>query len=367
MRIVVDINHPAHVHYFKHFVWEMESRGHEVLITASEKDISYRLLDLYGFSYTKIGNYGRSIAEKMIKIPILDLRMYLAVREFKPDIFLGFGSIRAAHVSALMRRPYLALDDSEPSPYEHMLFVPFADAILTPTSFRKDFGHKHKKYEGYIELAYLHPEYFSPDPSVLDDLGESVDSSFVLCRFVAWQAMHDVAKSGFSLEEKVRLVSRLEQHARVYISSESPLPTELEPYRITISPEKIHHMLYYARLFVGDSQTMSTEAALLGTPAVRCNSFVGQEDMGNFIELEEKYGLLYNSADSKMALDMAVGLLNDQTSKEAWRRKRQRVLSDKINVTGFLIWFVEHYPESLDESVFQNEMLKWYAPPSEVS
>lgn len=94
MKIVVDINHPAHVHYFKNFIWEMENRGHEILITASEKEISYTLLDLYNFKYTKIGNYGRSIPRKLINVFLLDIRMYQAVKEFNPDIFLGFGSIR---------------------------------------------------------------------------------------------------------------------------------------------------------------------------------------------------------------------------------------------------------------------------------
>ena len=160
MKIVIDINHPAHVHYFKNFIWEMQKKGHEILITAGEKDISYRLLDLYGFEYIKIGNYGKSIFRKMINIPILDVKMFQAVRKFKPDIFLGFGSIRAGHVAKLLRKPYIALDDSEPSPFEHLLYVPFADAILTPTSFRKDFGKKHKKYKGYIETGIFTSQLF---------------------------------------------------------------------------------------------------------------------------------------------------------------------------------------------------------------
>ncbi len=89
MKIVVDINHPAHVHYFKHFIWEMTRRGHDILITASEKEIAYQLLDLYGFQYVKIGNYGRSILQKLVNVPILDVKMYQAVKKFNPDIFLG--------------------------------------------------------------------------------------------------------------------------------------------------------------------------------------------------------------------------------------------------------------------------------------
>lgn len=351
MKVVVDINHPAHVHYFKHFIWEMKRRGHDILITASEKEMAYQLLDLYGLPYVKIGTYGRSILQKLVNVPILDVKMYLAVKKFQPDIFLGFGSIRAAHVAALLRKPYIALDDTEQAHFGQFLYVPFADAILTPTCFKKDFGKKHKKYEGYIELAYLHPRYFSPDLTVLKEIGEQENSPFVLLRFVAWEAVHDVTTSGFSLNEKMRLVRELEKYAHVYISSESPLPHELESYRLTVSPEKIHHILYYASLFVGDSGTMSTEAALLGTPAIRFSSFVGQNDLGNFLELEENYGLLKNFTSGDIALRTALELLENPSSRAAWQINRERILNEKIDVTGYLLWFVENYPRSLLELV----------------
>ena len=77
----------------------MQKKGHEVLITASKKDISYQLLNRYGFEYTPVGNYGSSIIKKLINIPLLDLKMYNAVKSFRPDLLVGFGSIRAAHAS----------------------------------------------------------------------------------------------------------------------------------------------------------------------------------------------------------------------------------------------------------------------------
>ncbi len=40
MRILVDIGHPAHVHFFKNFIWEMEKRGHEFIVTARDKDVA---------------------------------------------------------------------------------------------------------------------------------------------------------------------------------------------------------------------------------------------------------------------------------------------------------------------------------------
>ena len=138
MRIVVDINHPAHVHYFKNYIWEMSSQGHEILITASDKDISFKLLDLYGFDYVNLGTYGRSLFEKVLKIPLLDFRMYLAVKDFKPDIFLGAGSIRAAHTARLLKKPSIILENTEVSGEQIFMYAPFADAILTPSSFLKN-------------------------------------------------------------------------------------------------------------------------------------------------------------------------------------------------------------------------------------
>ena len=346
VRIVVDISHPGHVHYFKNFVRAARQRGHEVLITASEKEMAYRLLDEYGLDFTPLGGYGSTLASKAINIPRLDLKMYSAVRKFRPDLFLGFGSIRNAHVSKMMRKPAIAFDDTEPSPIEHMLYVPFTDAILTPSSFRKDFGRKHVRYDGYIELAYLHPDNFRPDPTVLQWVGLNKDDPYVIMRFVGWKAGHDVGRGGFELATKFRAVRELEKYGRVLISSELPLPPELEPYRLTAPPGQIHHLLHYARLLVGDSGTMTTEAALLGTPAVRCDSIVAAGDLGNFAELEHRYGLIYNFAAPQPALDRALSLVARPRLKEEWRAKRDAMLRDKIDVNAFMVRFVEEYPAS---------------------
>jgi hypothetical protein len=340
MRIVVDINHPAHVHYFKNFIWEMQKRGHEILITASEKDISYTLLDNFGFSYVKIGNYGKSILRKMVNIPILDWKMYRAVKKFNPDIFMGFGSIRAAHVSKLMGKPYIALDDTEHAKWEHLMYVPLTDAILTPSCFRKDLGKKQIRYNGFTELAYLHPKYFTPDPSVLKEIGLSKGDPFIVLRFVSWNASHDIGQKG--IDNKETLVKNFEQYGRVFISSEGPLRKDLRKYELHISPEKIHHVLSFAQLYFGEGGTMATEAALLGTPSIFVSTLSGT--MGNFIELEQKYGLVFNFNDPKLAIEKALTLLKAPHLKENWTEKRNELLNDKIDVSAFLVGMIEGYP-----------------------
>jgi hypothetical protein len=342
MKIVVDINHPAHVHYFKNFVWEMERRGHQVLITASEKDISYTLLDNYGFSYVKIGNYGTSLFQKMISIPRLDLTMYRATKKYQPDLLIGFGSIRVAHVSKMLRKPSIALDDTEHAKWEHLLYVPFTDAILTPACFRKEFGDKQIRYDGYTELQYLHPNQFTPDPSILGECGLTPDDHYSVIRFVSWQASHDKGQHG--IRDRIGVVKELEHYGRVLITSEGTLPLELERYRITVPPEKIHDLISYATLYLGEGGTMASEAALLGTPSIYVSSLAGT--MGNFIELEERYGLLYSYSEGEPAVLKAKEILDDPSSKSVWREKRDHLMSMKIDTTAFLVWFVENYPRS---------------------
>ena len=346
MRIVVDINHPGHVHYFKNFVRDVRKHGHEVLVTASEKEITFRLLQEYGLDFVPLGSYGATLAKKALNIPRLDLKMYEAVRKFRPDVFLGFGSIKNAHVSRLLRKPAIAFDDTEPSPVEHMLYVPFTDAILTPSCFRKDFGRKHLRYDGYIELAYLHPGYFTPDPAVLDLAGVGRGEPYTVLRFVGWNAANDLGHSGFDLATKRRAVRDLEKYGKVFISSELPLPADLEPYRLMTPPGLIHSLLHYAQLLVCDSGTMTTEAAILGTPVVRCDSIVSNQNFGNFAELEHRYGLIYSLASPQAALDRALDLAARPGLKDEWQKKREAMLKEKIDVNAFMVRFVEEYPAS---------------------
>lgn len=55
MKILVDIGHPGHVHPFKYFIRDVEKRGHSVLITAENKEMTLDLLSKYHFNYIPVG------------------------------------------------------------------------------------------------------------------------------------------------------------------------------------------------------------------------------------------------------------------------------------------------------------------------
>lgn len=347
VKIIVEIGHPAHVHHFKNMVLNLESKGHKVKICTTDKDLTIPLLRALSFDYYMLGvNKSGNLLNKLILLIEAEYRMFRIAKRFEPDIFISRASPISAHVSRFLHKPHVVFNDTECALLTDILTLPFTDAICTPSCIRKDYGKKHVRSEWYKELAYLHPNYFKPDPAVLGCLGLSERDRFVIVRFVAWQAAHDVRKHGFDLGEKRKLVTELEKYGRVLITSEKPLPEELEKYRVTAPPENMHDLLYYATLLISDSQTMTTEAAVLGTPAVRCNSFVGPSDMGNFIELENKYDLIYSFSEPDKAIRKAIELIQQPDLKERWSTKRNRMLAEKIDVTAFMVDFIENYPES---------------------
>ena len=342
MKILLSVNHPAHVHLFKNTIWTLQDHNHDILVCARRKEVTVDLLEKYDINYTIVSEIKPSriylIREQIQRI----IRFREILGRFEPDLSISTMDPSLAIISRLMGISYICLADTEHANLTTYGALPFTKTILTPSCFRKKIGPKQIRYKGYHELAYLHPHYFTPNPAVLDEIGLTEDDSFIIVRFVSWQASHDVGQHG--IRDKVGLMKTLEQYGRVLITSEKTLPPELQPYQIQISPEKMHDLLYYATLYVGEGGTMASEAAVLGTPSIYVSSLVGT--MGNFIELEETYELLYSYTNGNAALDRAIEILQDPASKEKWRAKRERLLTDKIDVTAFMVWFVENYPWS---------------------
>ena len=346
MNVLVDINHPAHVHLLRNVYAMLVEHGNKVLVTVKEIPSAMKLLDMFGIPYVNLGKKDDALAKKGLDQLMYDLRILKLVR--KHHIELGVGSsINLTHVGRLCKMKSIILDDDDDE--VEPLFVkfghPFADVILSPV----DTPRKSRKtiyVNAYHELSYLHPNRFSPDPSVLKDAGVEEGEPYFVLRFNAFKAHHDVGVVGLTIENKRRLVEYLKAKGKVFITTERNIDDEFKPYQLKVSPEKAHSLMYYATMLVGDSQTMTSEAAVLGTPAIRCNTFVGRI---HYLEEEEhKYTLTYGfRPEQSEAMFVKIDeLLSMPNLKEEWQRRRQKMLSEKIDYAQFLTWFIENYPES---------------------
>ena len=342
MKILIDLGHPAHIHYFRNFSKIMQVRGHEFFFVARDKEVLHKLLLNYSIPYTNRGKGKKSLLGKFFYLFYADYIIYKVAKKFKPELFISFGSTYAAHVSWLCHRPHIALDDTEHAKFELMMYPPFTDAILNPSCFWNKFSSKQRFFDSYMELFYLNPKYFTPDSSILYSYGLAKDEKFFIIRFVSWNASHDIGQKGLSLESKIKLVNTLKTLGRVLISSEGLLPEALKSNKIDIRPEHLHHFLAFATLYIGEGSTTASECAVLGTPNIYINSLI----VGYCKEQNEKYGLCIHMTDENGVLEKAIEIINNKNIQEEYQIKRQRMLKDKIDGTAFLVWFVENYPES---------------------
>lgn len=347
MRILVGMMHPKHVYMFKNFMYAMIERGHTVGIIAIEKDLTEALLTGFQLQHEIIGKNPSSTVGKMKAIPQWTYQTYKIAKIFNPDIFIGQAFPPFAYLSALFQKPYIIFEDTESAHAVQAITFPFSSTIVTPSCYREYIGKKQVHFNGYYELAYLHPNHFTPDPTIITELGLAKDEPFIVVRFVSWEAIHDVGQHG--IRDKFGLVKELERYGRVIITSEGALPPELEEYRMRVSPEKLHDLLYYAMLYVGEGGTMASEAAVLGTHAIYVNTI----RLGYTDEEEEKYELVYTFSDpltmEKGVYEKALELLGDPYLRAKGKMKRERLLNDKIDVTAFMIWFIENYPQSFND------------------
>jgi uncharacterized protein len=344
MKILLDIGHPAHVHLFKNFIWEMQRRGHEFRITARDKEVSLTLLNKYGFKYVNRGSGFSGILGKAFGMILIDLRILKVARQFQPDLMMGgTGNLYIAQTSKIVRKPSIIFDDTEHAKFQLFMVRLFADKICTPSCYSKNLGIKQVRYNGYHELAYLHPKFFTPTKTVLEELALLPGERLFILRFVSWGASHDVGQKGISDGDKLRLIEGLSKKGRVIITSESSLPLDFEKYRMHVPSEHIHHLLHFADMYTGEGATMASEAAVLGTPSLYINTL----QLGYLKEQETRYGLTMNFTESGPLVDKALELAKDERLKLSWAKKREWMLSEKVDVTAWMVKFVEDYVQGL--------------------
>ncbi len=348
-KIIIYLGHPAHYQLFKNVIQNLSNKGHEIKLIISKKEILEDLLNAANIEYQNIHpeNRQNNFLNYILKIIKRNIRLYRICKEFKPDLLVGT-SVENSHISKLLRIPSINVneDDSNVVPLYANLSYPWASVILNPVSCSSGrWEHKAVKYNGFHELAYLHPNQFTPDINIVKKYVQTDDPLFLI-RFSKLAAHHDVGIRGLNNENTLNIISILKPHGKVLITSEKEIAPNLDQFRIDINPLDIHHLLAYSKIFISDSQTMSAEAGILGTPFIRYNDFVGR--IGYLNEIEQKYelGFGFRISEITQLYDKLIELIHTTDIDEVFKSRKEKLLSDKIDVAKFLTWFINNYPNS---------------------
>lgn len=341
-KILIETGHPGQVHQFRPIAVRLINGGHQVLFVTRSKPLCIELLKAYQLPYVVLAKQRRGILMKLLQLPWLYLHYLIILFRFKPSLILNRFTPQGCHLGWLLRIPVIGFTDSEHIRLMDSLTVPFTRVKITALSYWKELGNNHFRYNGTIELFYLHPHHFTADPAVFNMMGITPETPYAILRFISWDAYHDLGQQGLSLMDKQELVQILSSVMRVFITSESPLPPEFESFRIRIPPEKIHDAIAFSKLYLGEGATMASEAALLGTPAIYVNSLTAGS-----IEDAAEAGLIRSFRSRAGVAEAVREWLANPGLKEQHRILRDEYIQRKVDMVPQITRFVEMFPESL--------------------
>ncbi len=347
-KILFFLNHPAHFHLFKFIIRRLREKDFDVIIYIVTKDVLEDLVKAEGWDYVNLFPKGRrsKVLPKVLSTALFmlltQIKLFLKLLFNRVDLLIG-SERTITHVGRMLFIPSLYVNEDDTISIDNYITYPFATKVIVPECCdRNRWNGKKITYNGNHELAYLRPEHFTPDEAVVRKFNPGMERYFIL-RLVSLTASHDIGKQGINDDFARRIIATLEEYGKVYITAERPLADEFERYRLPVAAYDIHHVMYFADLFIGDSLSMAMEASVLGTPSLRLNDFVGIISVLN--EMDEDYELSYGfKTDQKEELiEKLKELLALQDIKDEWRQKRERLLNDKDDVVGFFVETIEKY------------------------
>ena len=346
MNISIEVGHPAHVHYWRPVREALLRDGHHVVVFARPKENTLTLLEHLGIRYEPVGWNFPSIVGKAAGLFYNDWEVLRQARRLHVDLMLSGGMPYSAHASALLDVPHLAIVDTEHAKLTLAITLPYTDVVCTPSCFRTNLAHTRQvRFDGYVESMYLRPDYFTPNPAVLDRLRLKQGELYSVVRFSSWDSSHDFGHTANGLETaegKLELVQTLERFGRVLVTSEVPLPPSLRSYRSTLPPEDVHSLLSYASMYVGEGAKMAAEAGMLGTPWI----FLSPSHRCYLDEQEHRFGLGRTVGRLGQAVDQSIAWLSDSGTKPNWSIKRTRMLASTVDVTEFILGEIRSLIES---------------------
>ena len=336
MKIIIEIGHPGHVHQFRKVISKLINGGHDVLVVAKKKESAIDLLKFYKIKHKIIGKNYKNLVLKLYSLLMSVINLFIIARNFSPDLFISRVSPTSSFVSLLRGSNHIAFNDTEHCTLTDKLALPFCHKVITPMSFSKDLGENQISYNSFTEMFYVSDLKKPLASKIYNKLGINSSDKITLLRFVSWSAAHDIGFKGISIKEKVLLVKYLSQYSKVFISSESKLPSSLKSYSLKTNPSEFHDVLGLSSLYVGDGATTASEAALMGVPSIYTNPI----ELGYIDELERKK-LLFQELTFNKIIRRSSNIIKSNYNRET-ERLSKILRSNLVDPVEFSMSIIEN-------------------------
>jgi predicted glycosyltransferase len=335
MKILFDIGHPAHVHLFKNFIFYLLRNKHEVTLVSRKKDVTESLLNHYNIPHTAITEPGRNFFYMFLELMKRTFYIYKLYKKKKFSFAFGTSfSIGYISFVSKMKSFNFTEDDDNIIPLYTYLTYPFSTKIINPSCLIfKKWKEKRVLHNSFHELAYLHPNNFKPNQKILEKYNLK-PFEYIIIRFSSLSAYHDLGIQGLRGNVLLQIEQKLKNYPQI-VSREGTKSHDIDPW-------DMHDVLAFAKMIISDSQTMTMEAAVLGVPSIRYNSFV--EKISYLKEMESRFDLTYGflpGRDENKMLNKIDELLQVKNLNNLWLVKREQMLNEKDDFNQWIINYFE--------------------------
>lgn len=275
-KIWIDLDNSPHIPFFKPIIAQLEGRGYKVVLTARDCSQTCELANLAGLRYQRIGrHYGKSMIMKLAGLIIRSLQMAPFVWREKPHLAVSHGSRSQHLISFLWQLPVVNILD-----YEHAKIMPLVNFVrimvpdIIPTEAVPIASERILKYPGIKEDVYV-PD-FSPDPTLLSELGIGKDKIVVTIRPPATEAHYRSAESDVLFDKTIEFLEEKQDTCLIILPRNDSQkawiadrwPGLCSDGKILFPKKAVNglNLIWCSDLVISGGGTMNREAAALGVP-----------------------------------------------------------------------------------------------------
>jgi uncharacterized protein len=332
MNILFDLLHPSDVNLFKNTILTLPKLGHKVFITFRErgalKEIAQR--EFSDYNVVQIGKHRKGILQKIFSIIEREFKTYFYFRKNKINIVVSQGL--ACGISCkLLNIKILHYDDDSEYKLTFYLGKWFSDIDVMP-DFMTVSGRNFVKYKGFKELAYLHPDYFTPATPTFLSLHNAEPFKYIFIREISNTSMNYLHHKT-KLYEIVEYLKKKGVHIVLSLENKELVTEYSKSCTILKEPIKdLHSLIYYSQFVISSGDTMAREACLLGVPCI----YTGERAM----QANEKFinlGIMYKMDDLSKILSQIDVLLKTTDDSEPRNRMRELIRKEYTDTNKVIL------------------------------
>ena len=332
MKIIIDLNHPCDINFFKHLILQLNDNvGIKLFITVLDRDPVPRIVadEFPNIDVKYFGKHRHTKMSIIFQANILKfIKLFIFVLQVKPDYGVSFGGYLLGASLKLLRKKNIQFDDDPEAKINHFLEKITATELIFPPII---LPHGNISIINSIkEWAYLSPKYFTPNEDCLKEYN-LIKKDYVFIREVnsnttnyLGQKSNIIATITSEFPVNIKVVLSLEDKSNILNYPASWIVLK-EPVK------NIHSLMYFSKVVLSSGDSMAREGAVMGVPSIYC----GIRNMA-VNDILIKKGLLYHENIDNI-LKLIENIFNNEDDIKKQDNIRNELLMEWDDPTQFLL------------------------------